>query len=266
MRFAVNSGLALFYLTAMLVLMPAMVSADEPVVCSNCSLSAESIVETDTGALLAENQTSIKDALASDNTTRSDVSVVIWGGWEGMAVRFWVEDQELETLYTAANVDGEQQVMWTVYPPSGDYYSVCVEPLFAEGLDSSQWNYRLVCLEGGSAAYSANGHDSAGCMIPSSSQTIFYFQLEPASADEEIVSVSTISMASGSAESPVAANVSTGAVAEVTAEVNTVADTQADLEELPHTGILDDFNAVSLLNRLIILAGCSCLALLGKEH
>jgi len=195
-----------------------------------------------------------QEALASDSSTRSDVAVIIWGGWEGMAVRLWVGDQEFGTLYTATNSNGEQQVTWTLYPSSGEYYAVCVEPIFVDGIDSTKWNYRLVSLSGGSAGYSSNGHNKAGCLIPSSSQTTFYFQLEEASAETKNSSISIASFTSDDLATDVSDN----------EEASTTQTTIA--EELPHAGVLDDLSSFSLLNRLLILGGGLFLGIMGRKR
>ncbi|HOR01462.1 MAG TPA: hypothetical protein PLJ35_21835 [Anaerolineae bacterium] len=105
---------------------------------------------------------------------RADVAVVIYGGWDGIAVNAYVGGTKQETLYTARDAFGEAAVLWTFYPPDSGW-SVSVAPATPPGKDPQRWRYKLVRIEpdGDDAEDSAG----AGATIYPCSEHVFYFQL-----------------------------------------------------------------------------------------
>ncbi len=83
--------------------------------------------------------------------TRADVSAVIFGGWDGIAVQATVGGTRQETLFTAQDASGEAAVLWTFYPPEGEEWSVVVTPQLPAGLDPERWKFesasRAVTIE-----------------------------------------------------------------------------------------------------------------------
>jgi hypothetical protein len=75
---------------------------------------------------------------------RADVSVVIYGGWDGIPVNTWVGGTEQETLYTARDASGEAAVLWSFFPFPGMSWKVTVAPELPPGVDAAEWEYRLV--------------------------------------------------------------------------------------------------------------------------
>jgi uncharacterized repeat protein (TIGR01451 family) len=108
---------------------------------------------------------------------RSDVAVVIYGGWNGIPVKAWVGGTEQQTLYTAVDSFGEQQVMWTFYPPENTSWSVSVQPQTPEGKDPARWQYKLLRIESPSQGTVNNNPSSASVSITRCNQYVIYFQL-----------------------------------------------------------------------------------------
>lgn len=75
---------------------------------------------------------------------RSDVSAVIYGGWDGIPVSAWVGGTAQPTLLTEHDAHGVPAVLWTFYPPVGQEWSVSVSPHLPDGLDPARWEYRLL--------------------------------------------------------------------------------------------------------------------------
>jgi protocatechuate 3,4-dioxygenase beta subunit len=109
--------------------------------------------------------------------TRADVAVVVFGGWNNIPVKAWVGGTEQETLYTTVDAFGQQQVMWTFYPPEGTSWNVSVQPQTPDGLDSARWQYELVRIESPSLGTENNNPSSASVSITRCNQYVLYFQL-----------------------------------------------------------------------------------------
>jgi hypothetical protein len=77
---------------------------------------------------------------------RTDVSVVIYGGWDGIPVMAWVGGTEQPTLHTSGG-PGQAAVTWTFYPPEGAGWLVQVAPQAPPAQDNGRWHYRLLRLE-----------------------------------------------------------------------------------------------------------------------
>lgn len=82
---------------------------------------------------------------------RSDVSVIIYGGWNGIPARAWVGGTEQETLYTAVNSFGDAQAMWTFYPDG--VWPVVVDVALPPGLDPEQWELKLIRITSPTAGW-----------------------------------------------------------------------------------------------------------------
>jgi len=50
---------------------------------------------------------------------RSDVAVIIYGGWNDIAVKAWAAGAEQTTQYTRLDAFGQPQAMWTFWPGEG---------------------------------------------------------------------------------------------------------------------------------------------------
>ncbi|NLE57249.1 MAG: hypothetical protein GX616_02735, partial [Planctomycetes bacterium] len=109
--------------------------------------------------------------------TRADVSVVVYAGWNNIPVKAWVGGAEQPTLYTAVDGFGQQQVMWTFYPPANARWNVTVQPQTPDGMDSARWQYRLLRVESPSAGTSNNSPSAATVSISRCNQYVLYFQL-----------------------------------------------------------------------------------------
>lgn len=70
---------------------------------------------------------------------RSDLAVVVYGGWDGIPVRAWVGDAEQPAKRTSLNARGEAQATWTLYPPAGTLWTVRVAAELPADLDASRW-------------------------------------------------------------------------------------------------------------------------------
>ncbi len=82
--------------------------------------------------------------LGADPCIRTDVAVIIYGGWNGIPVNAWVGGTEQEELYTELNAFGEPQVMWTFYPPENTAWDVSVAAQLPAGLDPEEWSYKAL--------------------------------------------------------------------------------------------------------------------------
>jgi uncharacterized repeat protein (TIGR01451 family) len=109
--------------------------------------------------------------------TRADVAVVLFGGWNGIPVKAWVGGTEQETLTSAVDAFGQQQVMWTFYPPEGTSWNVSVQPQTPEGFDPARWQYELVRIESPSLGTENNHPSSPTLSIRRCNQYVLYFQL-----------------------------------------------------------------------------------------
>ncbi len=72
---------------------------------------------------------------------RPDVSVIVNGGWAGIAVKAWVGGTEQPTQHTALDSSGRPAVLWTFYPSEGETWSVRVEPQLPAGFDPAAWKF-----------------------------------------------------------------------------------------------------------------------------
>jgi len=82
--------------------------------------------------------------IGAEPCIRTDVTVIIYGGWDGIPVKAWVGGTEQETLYTETNSFGEPQVMWTFYPPENTTWNVSVAAELPAGLDPEEWYYKAL--------------------------------------------------------------------------------------------------------------------------
>ena len=107
----------------------------------------------------------------------TDVSVVIYGGWDGIPVKAWVGGTEQGTLYTARDASGDAAVLWTFYPPAGQAWSLSVAPQTPPGKDPARWQYRLLRIEGPTAGQVIDHPSGAGTTITAGGQYKLFFQL-----------------------------------------------------------------------------------------
>jgi len=108
---------------------------------------------------------------------RSDVAVVVFGGWDDIPVKAWVGGTEQETLHTAVDAFGQQQVLWTFYPPENTSWNVTVQPQTPAGMDPARWQYKLVRIESPSLGTENNSPGSPSVSITRCNQYVLYFQL-----------------------------------------------------------------------------------------
>ncbi|MGC9360964.1 MAG: DUF7507 domain-containing protein, partial [Anaerolineae bacterium] len=108
---------------------------------------------------------------------RSDVSVIIYGGWGNTPVRAWVGGTEHTKLFSAANSYGEQQVMWTFYPPESGTWTVSVAPELPAGADPDELSYKLIRIESPTEGWVDNSPTAASVKISRCQQYIIYYQL-----------------------------------------------------------------------------------------
>ena len=72
---------------------------------------------------------------------RSDLSVLIYGGWGGIPVNASVGGTGQDTQYTAQDSSGTPAVLWTFYPAEGEVLNVVVTPQLPAGLDPNEWKF-----------------------------------------------------------------------------------------------------------------------------
>jgi uncharacterized repeat protein (TIGR01451 family) len=108
---------------------------------------------------------------------RSDVSVIIYGGWGNTPVNAWVGGTEQTELFSAANSHGEQQVMWTFYPPESGTWTVSVAPELPAGADPDEWSYKLVRIESPTEDWVNDSPTAASVKISRCQQYVIYYQL-----------------------------------------------------------------------------------------
>lgn len=108
---------------------------------------------------------------------RADVSVIIYGGWDGIPVKAWAGGAEQEILYTARDANGEAAVQWTFFPTLFDLYDVQIAPMTPPGLDSARWQYVLVRVEAPTIGLTVEAPEAAQLPVYRGSQYICYFQL-----------------------------------------------------------------------------------------
>jgi hypothetical protein len=107
---------------------------------------------------------------------RADVSVVIYGGWDGIPVSAFVGGTEQEMLYTALDASGEAAVLWTLFPPENESWLVSIAPQTPPGKDAAEWEYKLVRIVS-SKGLEIVEPPSAVLGVSRCSEYIVYFQL-----------------------------------------------------------------------------------------
>ncbi|MHB0857143.1 MAG: DUF7507 domain-containing protein [Anaerolineae bacterium] len=107
---------------------------------------------------------------------RTDVSVVIYGGWNGIPVNAWVGGGDQPILYASPNSFGEQQVTWTFYPPSNGSWKATVQPQMPGGLEG-QWEYRLLRIESPTEGFVRQNPGSTEVTLRRCNQYVYYYQL-----------------------------------------------------------------------------------------
>jgi len=108
---------------------------------------------------------------------RTDVSVIIYGAWGNTPVKAWVGGTEQTTLYTAANSQGEQQVMWTFYPPESGTWTVNVAAELPAGANGDEWSYKLIRVESPTEGWTNDSPAAASVNISRCQQYVIYLQL-----------------------------------------------------------------------------------------
>ena len=117
---------------------------------------------------------------------RADVAVVVFGGWNDIPVKAWVGGTEQETLHTAVDAFGQQQVMWTFYPPANTSWNITVQPQTPAGMDPARWQYKLVRIESPSLGTENNNPSSPSVSIRRCNQYVLYFQLLDTGATPDV--------------------------------------------------------------------------------
>ncbi len=107
---------------------------------------------------------------------RCDVSVVIYGGWDGIPVRAWAGGVEMETQYTAQDAHGEAAVHWTFFPMF-ELYEVAIAPDTPPGLDPERWQYKLVRVEAPSVGLVLEEPEGGFLPVYWGAQYLCFFQL-----------------------------------------------------------------------------------------
>ena len=107
--------------------------------------------------------------------TRTDVSVIVYGGWNDIPARLWVGGTEQETLYTATNAFGDAQAMWTLYPTGA--WPVTVDVQLPAGLDPDQWELKLVRVSSPTLGWTNDEPGAAAATIMAGQQVQFVYQL-----------------------------------------------------------------------------------------
>jgi hypothetical protein len=108
---------------------------------------------------------------------RSDVSAVIYGGWDGIPVSAWVGGTAQPTLLTEHDAQGLPAVLWTFYPPVAGEWSVSVSPHLPTGLDPARWEYRLIRIASHDGKSTISDPAAASVKISPCCGWKFYFQL-----------------------------------------------------------------------------------------
>jgi hypothetical protein len=72
---------------------------------------------------------------------RSDLSVLIYGGWAGIPVNASVGGASQGTQHTALDGSGTPAVLWTFWPGEGEVLNVVVTPQLPGGLDPNEWKF-----------------------------------------------------------------------------------------------------------------------------
>ncbi len=88
-----------------------------------------------------EGYVECKEKEKEEQGCRTDVSVIIYGGWNGIAVNATVGGSAQPTMYTALDAFGRPAVLWTFYPPAGETWTVVVTPQLPAGFSPEEWKY-----------------------------------------------------------------------------------------------------------------------------
>jgi len=123
------------------------------------------------------NRTQLELPTPEPPCIRADVSVIIYGGWNDIAITAWVGGTEQETLYTKLNSFGEPQVMWTLYPPETGRWDVSVQPQLPAGLDPAEWELKLVRIESPTEGWVNESPSSGSVSIQRCDEYVIYYQL-----------------------------------------------------------------------------------------
>jgi hypothetical protein len=78
---------------------------------------------------------------------RSDVSVIVYGGWGEIPVGAWAGGVPQDRQYTATSFFGEQQAMWSFWVEQDNDWQVTTQPALPAGRDSDKWECLLVRSE-----------------------------------------------------------------------------------------------------------------------
>ncbi len=73
--------------------------------------------------------------------TRADVSAIVFGVQNGVAVNATVGGTPQPTLFTALDAFGRPAVLWTFFPPPGETWTVVVTPQLPAGLSPEEWRF-----------------------------------------------------------------------------------------------------------------------------
>ncbi|MHB1293554.1 MAG: hypothetical protein ACYC4R_01025 [Anaerolineae bacterium] len=114
---------------------------------------------------------------SSGSSNRTDVSVIVYGGWDGLPVDAWVGGTAQPRMTTAVNGYGEQQAMWSFWPEPGASWQVSTQPALPAGLDPAQWEYRLVRVDCPTMGWSNAAPSSGSAQIMAGHQYIVVYQL-----------------------------------------------------------------------------------------
>ncbi|MHB1293555.1 MAG: hypothetical protein ACYC4R_01030 [Anaerolineae bacterium] len=115
--------------------------------------------------------------ISDKQSQRADVSVIIYGGWDGLPVDAWVGGTAQPRMTTAINGYGEQQAMWSFWPAPGASWSVNVQPSLPAGLDPAQWEYRLVRVDCPTMGWSNGAPGSGSVLVLPGQQYVITYQL-----------------------------------------------------------------------------------------
>jgi len=106
---------------------------------------------------------------------RTDVSVIVYGGWDGMVARAWVGGTAQPELITAVNAFGDAQAMWTFYPDGT--WPVAVSVDLPAGLDPDHWELQLIRVTSPTMGWANEEPGAAAASIVGGHQYQFVYQL-----------------------------------------------------------------------------------------
>ena len=108
---------------------------------------------------------------------RSDVSVIVYGGWGGIPVDAWAGAVPQERQYTAVNAFGEQQAMWSFWVDPDNDWQVTTQPTLPAGLDPDKWEYLLIRTESPTMGWTNESPRTGTLDILPGEQYIITYQL-----------------------------------------------------------------------------------------